>query len=224
MMRSWGSRRDTAVIDEPFYAHYLQHTGCDHPGAEEVIAAYETDWQAIVHQLLADAPDGKSIVYQKHITHHMLDHIDRSWMGQVSNCFLIRDPRRMILSYVKVNPRPTMEQLGMAQQVEIFEYVRRRSGKVPPVIESRDVLLQPAKTLRRLCDALDVPFDEAMLRWPAGRWATDGIWGKYWYASVEKSTGFRPYQEDHTQAPPSLQPLLDECQVYYDQMAQHRLR
>ena len=221
MMRSWGNRRDTAVIDEPFYAHYLQQTGCDHPGAEEVIAAYETDWQTVVHQLLADVPGGRPIVYQKHMTHHMLEHIDRSWMQQVSNCFLIRDPRRMLLSYAKVIPNPTFEQMGLAQQVEIFEYVRGITGRVPPVIEAREVLLDPAKTLRRLCDMLDVPFDKAMLRWPAGRRATDGSWGKYWYANVEKSTGFMPYREDNTELPRRLQPLLDKCQIYYDRLARH---
>ena len=222
MMRSWGSRRDTVVMDEPFYAHYLQQTGCDHPGAEEVIAAYETDWQTIVHQLLA-APGDSPIVYQKHMTHHMLEHIDRAWMRQVSNCFLIRDPRRMILSYAKVIPNPTPEQMGLARQAEIFEYVRQATGEIPPVIESRDVLLHPAKTLRRLCQALDVPFDEAMLHWPAGRRSTDGLWGKYWYANVEKSTGFQPYREDNTRLPRRLQPLLKECQFYYNKLAQRRL-
>lgn len=222
MMRSWGRRRDTVVMDEPFYAHYLQQTGCDHPGAEEVIAAYETDWQTIVHQLLA-APGDSPIVYQKHMTHHMLAHIDRAWMRQVSNCFLIRDPRRMILSYAKVIPNPTPEQMGLAQQAEIFEYVRQATGEIPPVIESRDVLLHPAKTLRRLCQALDVPFDEAMLHWPAGRRSTDGLWGKYWYANVEKSTGFQPYREDNTRLPRRLQPLLKECQFYYNKLAQRRL-
>lgn len=222
MMRSWGSRRDTVVMDEPFYAHYLQQTGCDHPGAKEVIAAYETDWQTIVHQLLA-APGDSPIVYQKHMTHHMLAPIDRAWMRQVSNCFLIRDPRRMILSYAKVIPNPTSEQMGLAQQAEIFEYVRQTTGEIPPVIESRDVLLHPAKTLRRLCQALDVPFDEAMLHWPAGRRSTDGLWGKYWYANVEKSTGFQPYREDNTRLPKRLQPLLKECQFYYNKLAQRRL-
>lgn len=221
MMRAWGSRRDTVVMDEPFYAHYLQQTDCDHPGAEEVMAAYETDWQTVVHQMLADGDS--PIVYQKHMTHHMLDHIDRAWMRQVSNCFLIRDPRRMILSYAKVIPNPTSEQMGLAQQAEIFEYVRQTTNEIPPVIEARDVLLHPAKTLRRLCHALDVPFDEAMLRWPAGRRSTDGIWGKYWYANVEKSTEFQPYHEDNTRLPKRLRPLLEECQFYYNKLARHRL-
>ena len=37
MMRSWENRPDTEVVDEPFYAAYLQATGIDHPAREKVI-------------------------------------------------------------------------------------------------------------------------------------------------------------------------------------------
>ena len=50
MMRSWGNRPDTVVVDEPFYAFYLKETGTKHPGAEEVIAQGETDWRKVVEQ------------------------------------------------------------------------------------------------------------------------------------------------------------------------------
>ena len=39
MMRAWENREDCAVSDEPLYAHYLAHTGVDHPGADEVHVA-----------------------------------------------------------------------------------------------------------------------------------------------------------------------------------------
>ena len=221
MMRSWGNRADTAVVDEPFYAHYLQHTGYEHPGADKIIATYETDWRKIVKQLTADAPEQKAIFYQKHMTHHMLAHIDKSWMTQVTNCFLIRDPRRMILSFAKVIPNPKLDQMGLKHQVDIFHYVCEATGEIPPVISARDVLQNPRKTLGKLCEAIDVPFDEAMLQWAAGKRETDGIWAEYWYASVEKSTCFMPYQPDDTPVPKHLEPLLEECQILYDQMAQY---
>lgn len=224
MMRSWGSRADTTVIDEPFYAHYLVRTGYDHPGAAEVIETYETDWRKVVTQITGDIPHNKSIYFQKHMTHHMLDHMDRSWMANVSNCFLIRDPRRMILSFSKVIPEPKADQMGLAQQVELFNYVREMTGEIPPVISSKDVLTNPRETLSKLCAAIDVPFDEAMLSWKAGAHEADGIWGIHWYKSLENSTGFNPYHEDNTPLPPHLQPILDECQGMYDQMAQYCIR
>lgn len=223
MMRSWGNRADTTVIDEPFYAHYLQYTGYDHPDANKIIATYETDWSAIVDGLIGKIPTNKSIYYQKHMTHHMLDHIDRAWMKQVTNCFLIRDPGRMIVSFAKVIPDPTLDQMGLSQQVELFDYVCDVTGQIPPVITAKDVLLDPRATLSRLCSAIDIEFDESMLSWEKGRRASDGIWAEHWYASVEQSTGFMPYRQDDTPVPDHLQDLLEECTALYNQMAQYRL-
>lgn len=221
MLRSWGNRVDTAVIDEPFYAHYLHHTGYDHPVADKIIARYETDWQKVVKQVTGDSPDNKAIFYQKHMTQHMLDYIDKSWMTQVTNCFLIRDPRRMILSFEKVIPNPQLHQMGLKDQVDIFHYVREATGTIPPVISARDVLQNPRKTLSKLCEVIDIPFDEAMLEWEVGSRETDGNWAEHWYGSVEKSTRFMPFREDDTPVPEHLKPLLDECQDLYDQMAEY---
>lgn len=223
LMRSWASRSDTQVIDEPFYAHYLKETGYDHPGAREIIAAYETDWRLVIDQLLA-RDNGKAIYYQKQMTQHMLEHIDRSWLSEIANCFLIRDPRRMLLSFAKVIPNPQLDQTGLPQQVELFNTVRRATGRIPPVIAARDVLRHPEATLRRLCAALDVAFDRVMLCWRPGKHASDGIWAKHWYASVEASTSFAPYQEDETPVPENMRALLDECQELYAQMAPYCIR
>ncbi len=222
LMRSWGSRADTRVVDEPFYAHYLLSTGYAHPGADEIVRSYATDWRAVIDQLLCGGGDS-AIVYHKHMTHHMLPHIERSWLGKVSNGFLIRDPRRMLLSLMKVIPQPRLEQTGLPQQVELFEAVRELTGTVPPVIDARDVLLQPAIMLRRLCLALDVPYDDCMLGWTAGARDTDGVWAKHWYGAVEQSTGFAPYQDDYTPLPDHLHGLLEACQPLYDKLAQHRI-
>ncbi len=56
MMRSWGNRADTVVMDEPLYAFYLKATGKEHPVAGEVIAAGETDWRKVVARLTSDVP------------------------------------------------------------------------------------------------------------------------------------------------------------------------
>lgn len=217
LMRAWASRSDTRVIDEPFYAHYLLKTGHKHPGAQEIIKHYETDWRKVVAALLRH--DGsEAIFYQKHMTQHMLEHIDRSWLPKVSNCFLIREPRRMLLSFAKVIPNPRLEQTGLPQQLALFNSVREASRMTPPVIRARDVLQDPEGSLRRLCHALDLPFDPAMLSWSAGPHPSDGIWGKHWYGSVEASTSFAPYHEDHSPLPAHLTGLLEECQALYNQM------
>ncbi len=223
MMRAWGNRPDTFVVDEPFYAFYLQRTGADHPGADEVIAQGETDWQKIVQRLTSAVPKGKRIFYQKQMTHHLLPEIDRDWLGSLTNCFLIRDPVEVIASYMKKNHEPSLNDLGFVQQAEIFDFVRAQTGAVPPVIDARDVQENPARTLRLLCDAVGVEFTDAMLSWPPGLRETDGIWAKHWYKEVENSTGFRPYAAKRTEVPERLRAVYDDCVRVYEQLYQYRL-
>jgi hypothetical protein len=224
MMRAWGNRADTFVVDEPFYAFYLNETHADHPGAEEVIQDGEIDWRKIVARLTGPIPNGVRIFYQKQMTHHLLPQIDRDWLGQVTNCFLIRDPEEVIVSYMKKNHEPSVEDLGFVQQAETFEYVQRRTGSVPIVIDADDVLRDPARMLWLLCDALGLDFSDAMLSWPSGGRETDGVWAKYWYGEVERSTSFQPYRERGIKVPEHLRDVHERCRQVYDQLHAHRLR
>ncbi len=223
MMRSWGNRADTVVIDEPFYAYYLKATGKKHPGAADVIAQGETDWRKVVNQLTALVPSAKRIYFQKQMTHHLLPEIDRRWIVDLTNCFLIRDPREVILSYIKKNPEPTLEDLGFVQQQKIFDLVRGRTGAVPPVVDAKDVLQNPEHVLRLLCDAIGVEFGEDMLSWPGGLRETDGIWAKYWYDEVARSTSFQPYERREGTVPDRLREIYERCRECYDRLYKYRL-
>lgn len=223
LMRSWGNRPDTWVCDEPLYAHYLQATGRDHPGAAEVIARGPTDWQVAVDRLLGDVPGGRPIFYQKHMAHHLLPHVGRGWLDRLAHAFLIREPRAMLISLIKNVPDADLADTGLPQQWEIFEHVRRRTGQVPPVVDSRDLLDDPPRLLRHLCAALGVEFLPAMLSWPPGRRETDGVWAPYWYEQVERSTTFRPFQPKNEPLPPAFAGLLAQCQEIYDRLAAFRL-
>ena len=224
MMRAWGNRSDTVVIDEPFYAYYLERTGKKHPVAEEIIAAGETDLNKIIASLTkTPLPNEKRIFFQKQMPHHLLPEIEREWIVDLTNCFLIRDPREVILSYIKKNPDPVLEDLGFVQQCEIFSFVRERTGTIPTVIGADDVLKDPDRMLRLLCAAVGVQFDKAMLFWPPGLRETDGIWAKHWYDAVARSTSFEPYQPREGKVPESLRELHEKCANCYDKLYQHRL-
>ena len=224
MMRAWENRPDTAVVDEPLYPYYLERTGKKHPGAAEIVARGETDWRKVVADLTkGPIPAGKRIFFQKQMTHHLLPEIERSWIVELTNCFLIRDPREVILSYLKKNAEPALEDLGFVQQCEIFDFVRERTHSIPPVVDADDVLKSPEHLLRRLCDAIRVEFDEAMLSWPAGLRETDGIWAKHWYDAVARSTSFEPYKLREGNVPQSLRDVYERCRECYDKLYQHRL-
>lgn len=224
MMRAWGNRPDTFVCDEPFYAHYLRATGRAHPGANEVIANGEIDWRKVVAQLTGEVPHGKRIFYQKQMTHHLLPEIDRAWLGAVTNCFLIRDPAEVIISYIKKNDDPSLEDIGFVQQAEIFDWVCEHTGRIPPVVDAHDVLEDPEKILRLICGAVGVEFTGAMLTWPPGLRDTDGIWAKHWYGEVETSTGFRrPARRGPVEVPPRLREIHTVARHAYELLHRHRL-
>ena len=161
--------RFTVVCDEPFYAHYLLHTGAPHPGAAEIMRRHETDWRRVLAFLLGTVPEGKQIFFQKHMAHHLLPHMGEEWLPSLTHCFLIRDPGETLLSLDKILSEPGLRDTGLPQQVKIFEEVLERTGETPPVIDSRDLLENPEGMLTQLCELLDVPFRDTMLSWAAGR-------------------------------------------------------
>lgn len=223
LMRSWGSRPDTFVCDEPLYAHYLMVTGRDHPGREEILREHDTDPERVTTWLTGEVPGGRRIFYQKHMAHHLLPEMDRDWLPLLRHAFLIREPREMLTSLIRVTPIPSLEDTGLPQQWELFERASAATGTPPPVIDARTVLDDPPGLLAALCDALGVPFMECMLSWEPGRRATDGVWAKHWYAAVEASTGFRPYRPKPDPLPSRLEGLFEECVGIYDRLFAHRL-
>jgi sulfotransferase family protein len=220
LMRAWENRTDTVVVDEPLYGYYLARTGIEHPGRDEVIASLPGDWPAVLSDLTSGPlPDGCSVYYQKHMTHHLLPEIDRAALAGLTHAFLIRDPRQLLASYARVRSQPTLADLGLEQQAGIF---RAFGG---PVIDSADILRDPRAALEALCGALGVRFDPAMLAWPPGPRPTDGVWARYWYDSVWRSTGFGPYREPSgAELPAELRTLAAECMPYYEELADRRIR
>src|SRR5690606_14960142 len=144
MMRSWGSRGDTAVTDEPLYAHYLAATGIDHPARERTLAHHETDWRKVTEWLTGPVPGDKPIWYQKHMTHHLVGDVGRVWRDAVTHAFLIRGPSAMPVSLTEFIPEPTLNDTGLPQQLTLFERIRGDLGIDPPVVDGNDVLREPA--------------------------------------------------------------------------------
>lgn len=224
MLRSFGSRPDTAVTDEPLYAHYLQATGIEHPGRAEVLASQSTDWREVAALLTGPIPGGRAIWYQKHMAHHLLPMIGRDWLDRLTHAFLIREPEEMLASLVKTYPGAGLADTGLQQQCEIFDRVADRLGRTPPVVLASDVLKDPRAMLMKLCAALGIGFLPQMLAWEPGRRSTDGVWAPHWYAAVEASTGFEPWHPKSAALPPALRTLLDECRPWYEKLYALRLR
>jgi hypothetical protein len=227
MMRAFGNRADCAVSDEPFYAAYLAATGLDHPMRAEVIASQPTDWRVVAAAMVGPAPGGKALWYQKQMTHHMLPDFGRDWIDGLANAFLIRAPEAVIASYAQKRPGPiALDEIGLPAQLALFERAADRLGHAPPVIDGRDLQADPRAMLSALCAALGLAFDPAMLAWPPGRRASDGVWAPAWYEAVERSTGFAPPRAEprFDDLPDSLKGVAAAARPLYERLARHRLK
>lgn len=226
MMRSFENRSDSAVVDEPFYAAYLAETGLEHPGGPEILASQSQDWREVADALCREEP--ASLYYQKHMTQHILPGMDLSFTEKLTNCFLIREPRRIIASYARVRGDFTLEELGFEQQAALFDRECDRLGEVPPVLDAALTLRNPRGVLGQLCQRLSLPFEEAMLQWPAGPRESDGVWAPHWYASVWSSTGFAAPPAESSGHPAALsaaqEAMCVEAEGLYEGMRAHALR
>ncbi|MEM1073666.1 MAG: HAD family hydrolase [Pseudomonadota bacterium] len=215
MMYSFGARADVSIMDEPFYAPYLAATGSDHPMRAEIIAAHETDPETVASMCLA--PPQTSHLYMKHMPHHMVRGFPLDWAKACVNVHLIRHPARVIASYTAKWPDPTLDQIAYALQSDLYD----RIGGF--VIDSYDIRQNPEKALRRLCSAIDLPFDPAMLTWAAGPRAEDGVWATHWYGAVHRSTGFAGPEGPLPQVNPRDEALLEQALPHYERMVRDAL-
>jgi len=218
MMYSFAARSDCAVWDEPFYAAYLAATGIDHPMKEAVIAAGQTDAGAVAAACTGPVPGGKAIYYQKHMTLHMIPEFDRGFMKALTNVFLIRHPARVVASYSRKREAPTLADIGFVQQAELFDQVAGWTGRAPVVVDSADIRANPRETLEKLCSALGISFDPAMLRWPAGPKPYDGAWAPHWYNAVHASTGFDEPEGPLPDLSGDYARLADQALPYYEKL------
>ena len=202
MMYSFDNRRDCFATDEPLYAHYLKQTGIKHPDAQMMMAPHASDSATVVDSLTGEIPRGAAVWSQKHMCHHILPGMDTDWLDSLSNCFLIRNPKEVLLSLSKITDEVSLWSTGLPQQVRLMQDVSKNSGSTPPIIDCREILENPKGMLRLLCEQWGIDFSERMLSWDAGPRECDGIWGEPWYDPVWSSTGCDPYRHRLGALPP----------------------
>ncbi|MCO4805554.1 MAG: hypothetical protein KC456_03080 [Flavobacteriales bacterium] len=223
MMYSFGQRLGCHIIDEPFYARYLDRTGFQHPGRMEVLNSMSSNWDEIRTELENVCRNNQE-VFLKNMSHHLEDQF-MDYLGNWKSVFLIRDPSKMIRSFSKVIHSPTIDDLGIVRQAEIFHRVSEEKGEYPLVVDADTFLVNPKRILEEICKNLDIAFSDSMLSWIPGPMPEDGIWAKYWYKNVHLSSGFvRPETTVDSALDPKFSKLLDEVLPYYHQLLNHQIK
>jgi hypothetical protein len=223
MMRSWENRADTSVVDEPFYAYYLQQTQSPHPCFDEIMASQSSDYGQVTEELCSGVCD-TPLQYQKQMTHHLLDGVDMTWTKGLTHCFLIRDPAQVVNSYTNSRGVCCAQDIGIIRQAELYKEISQLTGQDIPIIDSNDVLANPKGILSKLCERLHIPFDEAMLVWPAGRRESDGVWASHWYHSVELSTGFSQQTSKAFELNQAQKEVVEQVGPHFKYLHEKRIR
>lgn len=223
MMRSFGARAECAVSDEPFYGAFLKDSGEPHPRAAETIASMDCDWRSVLAAQSGDPPGGEPIWYQKHMPHHMVGPVSIADMPHHRHAFLIRAPERVVASYRAKNELRRPEMLGYARMRRYFEHEAARLGEAPPVVDSDAILADPAAVLAKLCAALGIAWEPAMLRWECGPHPEDGVWGAHWYDKVNDSTGFGTPPGPLPELDGPYAEVADSCREDYQALLAHAI-
>lgn len=221
LMYAFAQRDDTRVVDEPLYAHYLKFSGAAHPGREQVLAAQQNDADCVIEDVIL-GPSDQPVLFLKQMAHHLLA-VDRAFLAETRNVLLIRDPEEMLPSLAQTLHNPRLADTGLAFQTTLARDLLRM-GQDAPVLDARELLIDPRGVLSELCRRLSIPFQEAMLSWKPGPRTEDGVWAPHWYAAVHRSSGFQPYEKKTAPFPAALKPLLDECRPHYEELSDTAIR
>lgn len=220
LMYSWRQRRDTTVVDEPFYAHYLAGGDRGHPAADLVIESQSTDAEQVIGDVIL-GPVDTPVLYVKNMAHHLAG-VDRRHLADTTNILLIREPRSMVASLAVQLPDCTLADTGLATSVELLDAIVSEGG-TPIVIDGDAVLADPPRMLAALCSTVGLEFDPIVLAWPMGPKPEDGVWAPHWYESVHSSTGFGRPRTTPRPLPRHLQSVVAEAMPLYERLRSHQL-
>lgn len=220
MMYSFGNRTDCEIIDEPLYGYYLQKTGADHPGKEEIIQSMTCDASEVFQKI--NTNQSQPYLFVKNMAHHFIG-LDPETIIGYKNIFLIRNTCQILSSFSKVIDNPTLDDIGIKKEWELYQYILDHNQDAL-VIDSGLLLQNPESVISQLCHKLDIPFQKDMLSWKSGPRKQDGIWAPYWYKNVHQTTGFNKQKSSSDPLPDHLINVEKEAYFYYQKLLASAIR
>ncbi len=150
-----------------------------------------------------------------------------AFWAQFNHSFLIRHPAKTVTSMFKHWPDFDIKETGFAEQRELFDRLTNLLGSPPPVLDSDDLLEDPAAMVEAWCDAVGIPFLPEALTWEPGERHEVSWWdGGSFHSNLRNSDGLKPQPKtsiDLADAPERVQEVVATLLPHYEHMRAHRL-
>ncbi len=170
----------------------------------------------------------RSPVFLKDFPHYINHMWGADFLSRFTHAFLIRDPAKTITSMHNKWPDFHEGEVGFPEQRALFDLLTALNGTPPPVVDSDDLLENPAAMTEAFCNAVCIPFIEEALTWEPGGDPSEHSWwdGGSFHANLAQSTGLKPQERrylDLAETPPRVQQVHRRMKPHYDRLYRHRL-
>ncbi|MGB0506607.1 MAG: hypothetical protein ACPGGK_10470, partial [Pikeienuella sp.] len=183
-------RGDLDCLHEPFLYHYYVHKAVRHLPHFERKPGHPTSYEEVKEHLLERATHGP--VFFKDMAYYMAEELleDPAFAKRITHSFLVRDPAESILSYAKLDPEVTDEEIGIVAQWRLYSGLTEL--KIPStIIQSAKFRQHPTEMMQAYWQAVGLDIKHDAFEWdktvPDG-W--DSVAG--WHGEVLSSGGIRP--------------------------------
>jgi len=223
-------RGDLDCAHEPFMYDYYVHRRVRRMPHFETDPDHPVSYDDVRDMLLERAE--KRPVFIKDMSYYVMPHIlrDEALMSRLRNMFLIRRPKAAIVSYHKLDPDVTSEEIGIAAQATHFRALVSR-GETPAVILAEDVRANPRGIMTALWNQMGLSSAEHAFDWQTdGQHPRDWQQVQGWHGAVLQSSGITPPdpQDELREAErfselvaraPRVQLLLEEHEPHYRELS-----
>ncbi|GAX22762.1 hypothetical protein FisN_11Hh347 [Fistulifera solaris] len=226
LLYSFEARDDCCALDEPLYRQWMiDNPQIPRPYRTEMIEGapgWEKE-QLSLSDRLQTAMSRHRVIFCKHMAKHAPQFDFKQYPDTETvrhkHVLLIRDPVAVLSSWkqsseVHGEDIPTASEIGLLDLLQIHAAV----SNAAVVLNSDGLVQNPPQILKELCDSLNIPYTEQMMRWKSGPHECDGPWAPWWYHQVHQSVGWN--ESNHTETryrtvPVEFQPCLQVSYAAY---------
>lgn len=216
--RIFVERDDFKVFHEPFAASYYfsEERRSDRYADEKPKDEYRPD--AVLTQLLEVS---EKPVFFKDMAYHTAGFMDRDFVANFRNTFLIREPKEVLSSFHKMWPDFTFEEAGYEHLHRLYTEAAD-IGQEPMVIDAADLASNTESTVAAYCESLGIPFKPEALSWEPREVPEWRMWDE-WHTDAQDSTGIEELPQKEISLPDDLQKTYERCLPYYEGLREKRL-